>query len=242
MKTISLFLVAFILVVLPAAAESVTSFVLTNDEGVDVNATFYMSEIDSPPAVLLVADEASGGRDAWAAFARETASRGKAVLVVEVRDAASATRVPVDNLVVIVPALSDIRAGIRYLREREDIDGVRVAVIGAGEATRAAVYYALDDLLLSGLCLLSPRDSEDAEDTKLAIHQSVRDFGRRPVLVIAARGDVHSMEVCDRLDGSKGPQTRVVETPGTQSGIELLDGFGPRVQLLDWLDGLFEPS
>jgi dienelactone hydrolase len=131
--------------------------------------------------------------------------------------------------------LNDIRAGIRYLREREDLDGVRVGLMGAGFGATVAACYAVDDHLLSALVLLSP----SLEQHGLRTDEAVHGYGKRPSLVMAAKNDgaaVHSMPIIQTK--ASGPCT-TVRVDGDASGIAMLADEQNRTKIIEWLDGVF---
>jgi dienelactone hydrolase len=203
---------------------------LTAEDGATIHATFHpVPEAKLPPAVILVA-EASHGREAWDALAAELTARGVAVLAIDPRPdggAESAALIP-----------NDIRAGVRFIREREDIDGVRVALVGAGLCANAAAVYAVDDHLLVGLGLLSPLLEASGLDANDAIHG----YGARPSLLIAGEDDTPSAAALDVLHGKAQGDARVLRVAGGSHGVSLLQSFKARAALLEWLDGVFGTS
>jgi dienelactone hydrolase len=203
---------------------------LTTEDDVTIEATFYAaSDARLPPAVILVAGPGEG-RGVWGTVASELTARGIAVLAIDPRpgsDGEHATLIP-----------NDIRAGIRFLREREDIDGVRVAVVGAALGANAAAAYAVDDHLLVGLGLLSPV----LELNGLAAAEAVHGYGERPALLVAGEGDTASASALGVLEEKARGEARVVRVAGAAHGVALLQSFKARVALLEWLDGVLGSS
>lgn len=199
---------------------------LGTEDDQTVQATFYpASDAELPPAVILVA-EPSVGRDAWAALASELTARGVAVLTLDPREIGEAD----GDVAQLMP--NDIRAGIRFLREREDIDGVRVALVGAALGANAAAVYAVDDHLLSGLGLLSPLVASHGLEAREAIHA----YGDRPSILIASEGDVASAAALAILADKAQGKADVVRVAGSSHGTQLLASFKARAALVEWLD------
>lgn len=105
------------------------------------------------PAVLVLAMRERGAAPAPAALALTDAllTRGMAVVRLDVPPAptdAPATAEPLDQ-----PA-DDAFAVLQFMREREDIDGDRVAVVGVGAAAQHAALAAALDEAAGALVLL----------------------------------------------------------------------------------------
>jgi len=215
---------------------------LVSEDGVRVAATFYPTEASVPPAVLLVH---MWGRDRsdYDTFARELADHGFATLAIDLRGhggslSAEERSYEFDKLGQedIDRFPNDIRAGIRYLREREDIDGVRVALIGASVGANASAAYSIDDHLLSGLVLLSP--AVDYKGIKAA--DAIAAFGRRPSFLLSSKSDkvsFHSLPVLKKKAKGKVAMLRI---DGDSHGTEMLDTGEVRGAIMEWLDGVFE--
>ena len=85
---------------------------------------------------------------------------------------------------------ADAYAAIQYLRGREDVDGDRIAVIGAGGAADAAVEAAVMDAAVRALVLLAPVQS--------AAVRSARD-GALPLLIQPAPEPARLSSVNDTI-------------------------------------------
>jgi dienelactone hydrolase len=205
---------------------------LTTEDSLSVNALFYPAGSASAPApaVVLVHGIGQSGVD-WSGFPRDLGEHGIATLSIDLRplDGQSAK----DALLL---ATNDIRAGIRFVREREDLDGVRVAVIGAGVGADLAAQYAVDDHLLACLAMLSPM----LDQKGLRTDDAVAGFGKRAVFLAGAEGDSPSAQALPVLETKAVGTTKVIRVSGASSGIALLNDFRVRAGVLSWLDGIFK--
>lgn len=218
--------------VLPLHADTNPSgpLTLTTEDDRTVTAAHYGTSIPSPPALVMVSnsDDAS---DAWEAFAREAADHGIAVVALRLT-ADSSGGTDEERL---DASASEIRAAVRYVREREDIDGVRVALLATDEAANVAAHYATGDQLLVGLGLLSPAEAFGA----LGCADAVTEYGQRPLLLAGGRSPDARSTVATLESAARG-DVRLVDAGGNQEGAALLGQFQVRASLLEWLDGVFQ--
>ncbi len=221
----------------PAAVADVPGVGLTTEDGLTIHGTFHATDTQMPPAVVLVHDWGHD-RTVWSEFAAELNARGIAAIAIDLRGhgeslSAGDLESLSDEDVSAFP--NDVRAAIRFLREREDIDGVRVAVIGAGLGANVAAAYATDDHLLVGLGLLSPTLEDRGYEAADAIHA----FGNRSSLVITAKGDRGSAESVAVIRSKAAGECEVLEVDGADHGSSLLSSFRVRAAIMSWLDGVF---
>ena len=117
-----------------------------------VSATLSLPTLEETPlpAVLVLATREPGTAPAPAALALAEAllSRGIAVVRLDVPPAAESPGDAVDQ-----PA-DDAFAVLQFVREREDIDGDRIGVVGVGAASAYAARAAALDEALGALVLL----------------------------------------------------------------------------------------
>jgi dienelactone hydrolase len=208
-----------------------TDLTLTTEDDVTVAATYYPTSGNTPPAVVMVPDD-GGSREAWSALASELSSRGVACLALDFRGHGESEG---DADASPEEFAHDIRAGVRFLREREDIDGVRVCLMGGGSGANLAAHYGIDDQLLLGLVLLSPTLEGAGVNTIDALHG----FGERPVLLMASKGDAGSAGSLSVLSEKAAGSVEVFRGSGSARGVGLVDDFMARAKLLGWLDERF---
>jgi len=213
--------------------------VLTTEDDATVHASFFGASAMLPPAVVLV-HGAGADRSIWTSFARELAGQGIAVLTLDLRGQGESVENPGDVSARPRPedqALypNDIRAAIRFLREREDIDGVRVSVIAATDGATAAAVYSVDDHLLVALGLLSP----SLEDGGANVGDAVEGFGARPCLLVAAKGDPASSGAVPVLAERAQGAVETVWADGAARGADLLGSFRVRAAVFEWLNGIY---
>lgn len=208
-----------------------TDLTLTTEDGVEVAITYTPTQGSTPPAVVMIPD-LGVDRGAWSGLAGELASRGVASVALDLRGHGDSSG---DADASPAEFANDIRAAVRFLREREDIDGVRVCLVGGGESANLAAHYGIDDQLLLGLALLSPTLEGSGVKTVDALHG----FGARPVLLMAAKGDAGPAGSLAVLEDKAKGAVEVFQANGSAHGVALIDDFLSRAKLLGWLDERF---
>jgi alpha-beta hydrolase superfamily lysophospholipase len=187
----------------------------------------------------------SRDRTDYDVFARELAEHGFATLTIDLRGhggtlSGDGRSYAFDRLTPedIDRFPNDIRAGIRYLREREDIDGVRVGLVGASVGANAAAAYSVDDHLLAGLVLLSP--AVDYKGIRAA--DAMAGFGRRPSFLLASKEDQVSFHSLPILKKKAKGEVKMLRVDGDSHGTEMLVDEEVRTAITDWLDDVFKDS
>ncbi len=100
--------------------------------------------------------------------------------------------------------LKDVEAAVKYLRGRDDVDGDRIAVVGASIGANLAVNYAARDTGIKGAALLSGALDYRGVTTAGAI----ADCGARPLFFAACREDAQAGADLDRMVNlAKGKKT-----------------------------------
>jgi acetyl esterase/lipase len=135
------------------------------------------------PAVLLLA---AGRKEEWVPLATVLRKEGYGVLVLEWGRQGDTEREQV---------LADVRAGFAFLRAQKKVDAARIGLIGAGLAANAAILFAASEPLARLVVLLAPRPSTSGAVVEL----SMRDYGARPLLLLAAEDDAAAVDVARRL-------------------------------------------
>jgi dienelactone hydrolase len=115
------------------------------------------------PAVVLVSGSGPQDRDSYAPvgggwrpfreFADALSSRGVAVLRCDDRGVGASTGDFASGTE--LTEAEDARAAVAYLRDRPDIDGERIAVLGHSEGARVAMLVAAEDPALAALVLMA---------------------------------------------------------------------------------------
>ncbi len=162
------------------------------------------------PGVLLV--PAPGEvKEGWVPLATRLHEQGYGILAFDPRPQGTSDA---DTL------LADVRAGVSFLREQEKVDAARIGIIGSSRAANAALIFAVREPLARLAVAISPGPEEGG----LAAEPALRDYGFRPLLVVAAEGDEAGREAVQRLAAAAQSEAVVKIYAGNARGATLLAG------------------
>ncbi|MGQ9524626.1 MAG: alpha/beta hydrolase family protein [Armatimonadota bacterium] len=127
--------------------------------GVRLAGTLTLPDVSSPPCVVLVSsagphtrDEEVDGIPVFRQIAEKLASEGYAVLRTDDRGvgASGGSR----SAVTLVALVEDVKAAVRYVRARPEVDPAKVVLVGYSEGGVVAAMAASMDPLVAGLVLM----------------------------------------------------------------------------------------
>ncbi|MGH9861902.1 MAG: dienelactone hydrolase family protein [Candidatus Acidiferrales bacterium] len=160
------------------------------------------------PGVLL-APAPGEVKEGWIALATRLRQQGYGVLALDPRPRGANDAEPL---------LADLRAGVSFLRQQKKIDAARIGLIGSTRAANAALCFAAKEPLLRFAVAISP--GLDGGD--LAAEPALRDYGFRPLLLVAAENDQASRGAVERLAASAQAGAVAKIYPGNAHGTQLL--------------------
>lgn len=164
------------------------------------------------PAVLLLPMLGHTKED-WIPFGNQLRRQGYGVLALDFREQGRTNREPL---------LADARAGFDFLREQPKVDAARIGLIGASIGANAALNFAATEPAVRLAVLLSPGLNYRGVTTEPAL----RDYGARPLLLLAAEEDSPSAAAVRRLAELAQGESVVKLYPGAAHGTELLAAGG----------------
>lgn len=186
-------------------------------DGKPVTGQFTPAGRRDAPAVVLL-HEIRGGPDQWDDLVAYLHAAGFATLAYQSRPGALEKQ-----------RLPDALGALRWLRERDDVDADRIALVGAsiGASTTVLAMATGARDAADAAVALSPPDSGD-------IWSLQGDGKYRPhdVLFIADAREAYSAE--GMLEGAV--RSELLESEGPGHGIQLLQEHGVRDAVLAWLD------
>jgi dienelactone hydrolase len=175
-----------------ASAEDIT--VITTDSVV-IAGTYYAPGAATAPAVVCV-HMLGKDRRSWSDFAQRLQGQGYAVLTLDLRGHGQSLRAPGRELSLktlteadFAAMYRDVAAAVDWLRHRPDVDAKRIGLVGASIGANVALQYAALDTLIRGVVLISP--GQVYRGVKL--EPAMKQFGVRPVLLVAAEDDNYSL-------------------------------------------------
>ncbi|MBI2955950.1 MAG: dienelactone hydrolase family protein [Acidobacteria bacterium] len=179
-------------------------------DGDRLEGLFWAPRRPLSPTVLLLPMQGRG-KEEWAPLATRLGQQGYGVLAIDFRQEGRGSR---DEL------LADARAAFAFLRLQKKVDAARIGLIGADLGANVAVQYAAAEPMARLAVLLSPGQNYRG----VASEPALRDYGVRPLLLLAAEEDVSSAPAVRRLAEAARGEAEVKLYPGAAHGTELLAG------------------
>lgn len=229
---------AFILAGCRAEMVSGKDITLSSSGGYTIAATVVTPAAPNPPGIILLHMMGSN-RTAWKPFQLQARADGYASIAIDLRghgdtksDTGERENVNTFTAADWLAVLDDVSAAKRALVE-SGADPDKVAVMGASIGANLALRYASSDPTIHAVVLMSP-----GEDYRGVTTPPVMDaYTRRPVLMMAARGDAYSASSAQKLDSLAKEFCELRLYPGTAHGTDLLAAEPVAAdQVLMWLD------
>ncbi|MBS1768887.1 MAG: alpha/beta fold hydrolase [Acidobacteria bacterium] len=198
-----------------AKAETVT---IDTPDGVKLVGSFYKSQGPNAPALLLM-HQWTANRHTYDEFAERMNQNGYAVLSFDGRGfgesnkKADGTEVKVDLDKGIDPKLllADANAAVEFLSKQQNVDANKIGIIGASYGSSVAIMYAADHPNIAAVVLLSPGVNYF---DNLPTIPAIKNYGTRPILLVAAKDDKDSAEAVEKLmEDSENPNAEATVYP-----------------------------
>jgi dienelactone hydrolase len=229
-------------------AQTTRTVRLTTADDVGVIATYYPSDRERAPAVLLL-HALNRDRSEWKEFAALVQRNGMAALAIDFRGHGESTRKltaagPVELKLQdftgrdLQNMLLDVEAAVDWLQEQSEIDKKHIALIGASFGANIALRYAALNEDLAGVALLSPGINYRGIRTDDVIRQ----LGAMPLRVFVSRNDAFAFESSKHLieirkeSGVSTTDKELTICTGDLHGAAILAGVKNLPQMLvSWL-------
>jgi dienelactone hydrolase len=200
-----LFILALVTGTAGAFAQTTRTVRLTTTDDVGIIATYYPSDRDSAPAVLLLHD-LNRNRSDWNDFALLLQRNGIAALAIDFRGhgdssrkltAAGAVELKLQEFTErdLQSMQLDVEAAIDWLQAQSEIDKKHIALIGSSFGGNIALRYASLNEDLAGVAALSPGLNYRGIRTDDVIGK----LGAMPLQIYVAHEDAFAFESANRL-------------------------------------------
>ena len=168
------------------------------------------------PAVLLLPAE-GGKKEDWLPLATRLRKEGYGVLALD-----WSRHEPADR----EAWLADVYAGFAFLRAQKKVDAASIGLVGAERGASVALDFAAREPLARLVVLGSP-GLNDFD----AVRDSLRDYGARPLLLLAVEEHTAAADAARRLAAAAQGEAVVMRLPATESerGAEILAFLRPRL-------------
>ena len=227
-----------------AVAQTTRVVRLTTTDDVGIIATYYPSEREHAPAVLMLHD-LNKDRSEWTDFALLLQRNGIAALTIDFRGHGESTRKLTAAGAVdlklqdftgrdLQNMLLDVEAAVDWLQAQSEIDKNHLGVIGASFGANIALRYAALNEDLAGVAALSPGINYRGIRTDDVIRQ----LGVVPVHIFVSNDDPFAFESSKRLieirkeAGLGSPDKELTICTGNLHGAPMLKGVQNLPQIL----------
>jgi dienelactone hydrolase len=198
------------------------------DDGVVIVATWSEPAHRPAPAVILVHMLQRTRRD-WNDVASRLAAAGIGALAIDLRGhGESSSGEPAPSYSVMV---EDLQAARRFLSTRDDVLPGRIGIAGASIGANLAALEAAGDTSIASLALLSP----SLDYRGLRIEAAIRQYGKRPVLLVASDDDPYARRSALDLQKAGGGPRELLMVSAAGHGTHMLGRSWELPQaLIDW--------
>ena len=188
---------------------------LLTSDGVQLAAVFYTPEsLNEDTDILILVHEAYRERSSWDDFSSAALENGYAVIALDLRGHGQSSGDPVFD-----EAMDhDIDAVVDWISASPDLDEDRIAIVGASVGANLALRAGARHPQIQSLVLLSPGMSAWG----IGVKDAILDYGRRPLLLVAAEGDAYPAKSVQRLNELGRGYDHVVLYPGSGHGTGLI--------------------
>jgi dienelactone hydrolase len=210
---------------------------------VEIIGAFYESPKTNSPAVLLLHQWGSN-RKSYDEFAKRLQAKGFGVLAIDGRGFGESVKTTDGKTVgtdrgdeTVKGMKADVDHAFNFLAQQKNVDAHRIGVVGASYGSSLAMIYGTENQQVKAVVLLSPGINYFGN---LPIEESVKNYGNRALLLVAADDDKESAETVKKLKESVANEkyeTKIYEKGGHGTGI-----FAAKVGLEDVLEQFLTKS
>ncbi len=213
-------------------------------DSVTIHGTLYLCDGDQKSPALVLLHMLRHKRQDWDVLAREAVQTGFVVLTIDLRGHGQSVKEGSRTLdfkefsnAEFAAMLEDVKSAVSFLRNEASVDANCLSLAGASIGANLALKYAAIDTAIQSIVLLSP----GLEYRGLTTEEEMKSYGKRPVLLIAARDDDYSSDSIQKLATlARGPaRQQLYESAGHGTFMfQAEPGLGKLI--LDWLKSAAE--
>ncbi len=192
----------------------------TSEGNVEIVGTFYASAKANSPAVLLL-HQFGSSRASYEKFASDLQIKGFNILTIDGRGFGESVKTTDGKTVTaertaegVKGMKADVAQAFLYLAQQKNIDTARMGIVGASYGSSLAIIYAAEGLGVKATALVSPGINYF---DNLPIEQTVKHYGDRPLLMVAAEDDKDSANAVRKLKAdnpNEKYETKIYEKGG----------------------------
>lgn len=159
-------------------------------DGAGLAAMYYPPIVRPAPGILLL-HMYGGSKADWDSFARDLQKQGYAALAIDLRGHGSSSNTPM----VWSKAPDDVKGAYMLLTSRPEVDANRTAIMGASVGANLALMVGGSQSRVEAVVALSP----GVDFLGLNPSSAMKNFGERPVLLVASQDDAYSYDSVNTL-------------------------------------------
>jgi dienelactone hydrolase len=177
---------------------------------VEIVGTFYEAPKAASPAVLML-HQWGDNRASYDEFAQKLQAKGFGVLAIDGRGFGESVKTTSGETYKIergdvtrgdetVKGMkADVDNAFQFLTKQKNVDAARTGIVGASYGSSLAMIYGAENKQVKAVALLSPGLNYFGG---LPIEDAVKNYGDRPLLLVAAADDQNSAETVKKLKES----------------------------------------
>lgn len=209
-------------------------------EKVEIVGTFYESPQANSPAVLLL-HQFGSNRKSYDDLAKRLQAKNFGVLAIDGRGFGESVKTADGKAFTInqnseaIAAetvgqmKTDVDNAFNFLAKQKNVDAARIGIVGASYGSSLAIIYAAENQKVKAVALLSPGVNYFG---KMPTEPAVKNFGSRPLLLIAADDDSQSADSVKKLNAANAKSETKIYSKGGHG----TDLFAAKVGLEDLLE------
>ena len=207
----------------PASTIVDSTVTINSPDGVKLVGSLFPARKPNSPAILLL-HQWESDRHSYDDFAMRMQRRGFTVLAIDGRGFGESTK-KVDGMSVaaqrtdaaVKAMLGDIDAAVHFLMKQDNVDGLRVGIVGASYGSSLAILYAADHPFVAAVALLSPGLNYFGN---MPTQPAIERYGDR-VFMAASKEDSESAKAVAELAKEKPGCISLVVPTGSYHGADL---------------------
>jgi len=210
----------------PLVQRGQNAVTFTTADGVTLAGTYYPAGKQGVPGVVLV-HMVGGQQSDWVVLADLLQRSGLAVLTFDLRGHGKSGGSREWGKMT-----DDVAAAYRFLTSRPEVDGTRVALVGASIGANLALNFAAGEPAIKSLVLISPGLDYRGVKTEAAM----KAYSSRPLLLVASKADTYAAQTVDTLHNLATGKNKMQLYDNAGHGTQMLGkAAGLDDLILNWL-------
>jgi alpha-beta hydrolase superfamily lysophospholipase len=229
----SMAIILLFLICLPLSAQE-EEVELFTDDNVMLSGRFLRANSPLAPAVILI-HSLGEKKESWDGFSDFVNKAGFFVLALDLRshgESGGGKHWLYFSDSQFTAMTLDVKAGVDFLRAQPGVNRDAVILVGSGVGGSLVLLYAVRDLRIAGVVILSP----GIDYCGLSLLNPVNRYRGRPLLLLSGEEDVYSSYSVEQLKETVGESCDVVILPAAGHGTRMLfTKEGLSSNIIDWL-------